>query len=161
SDRDLDRLQAQERDRRDPEASAPARVRALPRRLIAILATVLLATSADPALLAPGPEELRAAFERTEELLVRSQAIGRPLVRLHIRWVELAAKDPCEDAESRSIAARSRVFGAGLRDAVQAARAQQRRLERAYAAPTVSALIDAKAKRRFERAKAAVAAAVE
>lgn len=129
--------------------------------MIAILATVLLASSADPALLAPGPEELRAAFERTEELLTRSQAIERALARLHNRWVDLAGKTVCEDAEARSIAARSRVFGAGLRDAVQAARAQQRRLDRVYAAPMVSALIDAKAKRRYERVKAAVAAAVE
>jgi hypothetical protein len=51
------------------------------------------------------------------------------------------------------------VFGDALRDGVQAARAQGKRLDRVYAAPTVAAVIDAKVKRRFELVKAAIASA--
>jgi hypothetical protein len=123
--------------------------------LITAVILVLLASSSDPALLAPGPEELDAAFTRTEWLLQRSAAIERALARLHNRWAEANAngppKNPCEDADAKSIAARARALGGALRDSVQSARAQKKRLERVYVSPTVAAIIDAKAKRRHDR----------
>lgn len=132
--------------------------------MIAFVATVLLAISTDPALLAPGPDELSAAFERSEWLLTRTAAIERALARVHNRFAELsvaggAIKNVCEHEEARSLAARSRALGAGLRDSVQSARAQQHRLDRVYGAPTLTAVIDAKAKRRYAQVVARVRAA--
>ena len=64
---------------------------------------LLVAGPTDPALLAPGPEELDAAFERTEWLTARAEVIERALSRIHNRWA--AVKVSCEDAEVRSLAA--------------------------------------------------------
>lgn len=131
--------------------------------MLAFVATVLLATGSDPALLAPGPDELSSAFERTEWLLSRSGSIERALSRVHNRFAALSAggaiTNICEHAEARSLAARSRALGNGLRDSVQSTRAQQHRLDRVYAAPTLAAVIDAKIKRRHEQLRARVRAA--
>ncbi|MCK6548692.1 hypothetical protein L6R52_22805, partial [Myxococcota bacterium] len=112
--------------------------------IVAVLSTGFVPL--EPSMLAPGPDDFARALERTSTLLDESEAVGRALQRLHNRWAELAAngklKSPCTIDEARSIAARSRVFGAAHRDAVQAARAAGRRLQRIVSAPTVVPALD-------------------
>lgn len=114
----------------------------------------------EPSLLAPGPDDFARALERTTSLVDESEVVGRALERLHNRWAELAVagklKSACASDEARSIAARSRVFGAAHRDAVQAARAAGRRLQRILSAPTVVPALDPRAQQRADRVRVRV-----
>jgi hypothetical protein len=75
------------------------------------------------------------------------EALGEALHRLHGTWAERLATgekpDPCADAAVASVAARSHLFGAAYRDAVQNAHAQMNRVEGLVSAPTVRPLLDA------------------
>jgi hypothetical protein len=118
--------------------------------------------SAEPSLLAPGPDDFARVLERTRTLADEAEAIGLALARLHNRYAELNAsgkvKQPCQNAEARSILARARVLGAAHRDAVQAARAQRGRLDRVVSAPTVVPALDAIALRAADEIRARITA---
>lgn len=122
--------------------------------LILLSALVVGYVPADPAMLAPGPDDFAKAYARAVALVEDSEAVGRAMERLHNRWAELAAakklEKACEDEEARSIAVRSRAFGSAHRDAVQAARAAGRRLERISTAPTVVPALDARSQERAD-----------
>ena len=99
-----------------------------------------LGLAADPAALAPDPAWVDATRDRTEALVVRAELIGATLARLQNRWAP-GTRPPCTDAAAQSLAARMQVLGPAHRDAVQAARAERARLERAVRAPTVAVLL--------------------
>lgn len=131
---------------------------------LTILALLGLSLATDPALLAPGPDDLARMLARTEERVERCETIGRALARLHNRWAELIAtgrmRSSCDDPEARSIAARGRVFGASHRDAVQSARAQERRLDRMIREPIIAPSLDARSRRQAELLKSRIDAQV-
>jgi hypothetical protein len=105
---------------------------------------ILFAVS--PALLAPGPQELDAAVAEMHARVARMEALEVAVGRLQDAWGERLAAggklEPCKNAEAGSLVARSRVFGAAYRDAVQASRAELERLEYLWAAPTIVPLLD-------------------
>jgi len=108
-----------------------------------LLALLLLAF--DPALLAPGPGELRAQTARLEAQLAEADAVGVAEARIHNRLAEGPLRQGraalCEGEENRSLLARSRLFGAAYRDRVQSARASADRLRRMLAEPTLEPVL--------------------
>ncbi len=112
------------------------------------------------ALIAPGPVELASATDQLDERLARASAIAGAIGRLHATWGELLATgakpDPCVDPVLGSLVARSRVFGAAYRDAVQDARVASDRLAYLHAAATLAPLLDESDRSAFARAEAEV-----
>lgn len=111
--------------------------------------------------MAPGPVELREANAAMDARLLESRALGAAVSRIQSRWAERAlrgaSKLGCDDAEARSLAARSRALGAAWRDAVQSARVQLDRLETLWITPTVTPLLDLDDLRRADTIRADVA----
>lgn len=107
-----------------------------------LLAFLLLA-NVDPGLLAPGPREWSAQVQKLRERLAEADAIGSAEARLHNRLAQgpIQGKALCATEENRSLVARSRIFGAAYRDAVQSARADADRLRRMMAEPTLQPLL--------------------
>lgn len=117
------------------------------------------AAAMEPWALAPGPPEFRAAADELEQRVADAEAAGRTISRLHNAWVErspLAAEDPCQDRLASSIAARSRAFGDGYRDLLQAARVQVARVAALAAAPTVAAIVDGRTAARLDALSARI-----
>jgi hypothetical protein len=98
------------------------------------------------ALLAPGPQDFATESTMLDARIEHMTAIGDALHRLHGAWAERLATqaeaDPCADPAAARLVARSRAFGVAYRDAVQAARAELRRVEWLLAAPTIAPLLD-------------------
>src|SRR5258708_5814858 len=122
--------------------------------------SILVAMPLDPGYLVPGRQDLDRGMSRTAERLVRAAAVGSALERVHNRWGELARlrkrKLTCDDSEPLSLAIRSRILGDALRDSVQSARIQHRRLDMLLLAPTVAPLVDAATRRETEALAARV-----
>ena len=109
------------------------------------LLAALLATSLAPSLLAPGPQELRAQMSTLRRHLEEADAVGRAEARIHNALAQgplpQGAAALCADDGSRSLLARSRVFGGAYRDLVQTARADAGRLRRLIAEPTLEPIL--------------------
>lgn len=97
----------------------------------------------DPSLLAPGPVEWAAQVLELRKRLDEADAVGIAEARIQNRLAigPMTREALCATEESRSLLARSLVFGAGYRDAVQAARAHGERLRRMLAEPTLQPLL--------------------
>lgn len=97
----------------------------------------------DPAIFAPGVEQVRQHLTATQNLVSRSEAIGKAVSRLHNRWSErlIHAVPTCGDSEAMDLAARTVPFGIAYRDAVQSARAEASRLARLLESPTITPIL--------------------
>jgi hypothetical protein len=97
-------------------------------------------------MLAPGPRELALGEAELHARLQRADAISAALARLQNRIGEAYASGqafrPCTVPGDASLVARTRVFGAAARDAVQSARAELDRMDVVWDAPTVVPLLD-------------------
>jgi hypothetical protein len=109
------------------------------------LVVALLTFGGGGGLVAPGPAELRDANTAMDARLLETRALASAVSRIQGRWAERALRGApplrCDDAEARSLTARSRALGAAWRDAVQSARVQLDRLETLWTAPTVAPLL--------------------
>ncbi|WP_373048302.1 hypothetical protein [Vulgatibacter sp.] len=109
------------------------------------LLALLLASSLDPALLAPGPQELRAQVATLRRHLGEADAIGRAEARIHNQLAQGPVAEGsaalCASEESRSLLARSTAFGSAYRDRVQTVRADAVRLRRLVAEPTLQPIL--------------------
>jgi hypothetical protein len=113
--------------------------------MLALLLALAAQPAIDPAVFAPGLDQIRSNLTATQSLMNRCDAIGVAVTRIQNRFAEkhaTSAQPPsCIDLEIRSLAARSHPFGVAYRDAVQSARAQAVRLERLLRSPTVLPLL--------------------
>lgn len=118
-----------------------------------LLLAAALAVTADPSLLAPGPQELRAQVATLRRHLDDADAVGHAESRIHNALAQGALPQGptalCADDASRSLLARSRVFGRAYRDLVQTTRSDAGRLRRLLAEPTLEPIL-----RREQRATA-------
>lgn len=115
--------------------------------LLVCSSTLLAAPVVDRALLAPGPLELLVALDELESRVLGAQAAAVALQRTQNALAEGLASSrtapPCDDAWTAMLAARSPPLGAGLRDRVQASRAQLDRVRAIEAEPTVAPVVTA------------------
>ncbi len=109
------------------------------------LLALLFATSVSPSLLAPGPQELRAQVATLRRHLEEADAVGRAESRIHNTLAQTALPQGsaalCATPESRSLLARSRVFGRAYRDLVQTVRSDAGRLRRLLEEPTLQPIL--------------------
>jgi hypothetical protein len=121
----------------------------------------LLACLGGGGLVAPGPTELRDADTAMSARLNEGRALSVAVSRIQNRWAERALRGApvlaCDDAEARSLTARSRALGAAWRDAVQSSRVQLARMESLWTSSTVAPLLDEADLRRADEVRLAVA----
>jgi hypothetical protein len=119
---------------------------------------LLLIISAGPDWLVPDLDLYAAQVRALEAKLGQAEAIEIALARVQNQLAERlrVGRGHCQDAEGQSLVARSRVFGPALRDAVQAARAEEARVRALQEAATIAPLIDDRERARVRRLAAAV-----
>ncbi len=134
---------------RGPTGSLP-RSRSAP-ALAAVLSTlgltaVVYGQVVEPVVIAPTWTEYVDALGVLEARSADADAVATALFRVQNeigrRRPSSRNRPPCDDEGLASLAPRAEVLGVALRDRLQAARAQARRVDRLAAAPTVAPLVD-------------------
>lgn len=135
-------------------------LRLLPIGLALCASPLAAAPVVDPDLVAPGPLELLDAVDELEARISGAQAVAVALQRTQNALAEglASSRTPpgCDDAWTGMLAARTAPLGAGLRDRVQASRAQLERVRAIAAEPTVQPVVTADLAQRLSSAGAAV-----